>query len=71
MGELGRREVLRGIGGIVGLAAAAPIIGSALPAAAFVRTPDTAGAPAPEQLHLQFGADASREVAVSWAAAQP
>ena len=33
-----------------------------------VRRPDAAGAPAPEQVHLQFGADASRQVAVSWAA---
>jgi hypothetical protein len=34
-----------------------------------VRRPDAAGAPVPEQVHLQFGADASRQVAVSWAAA--
>jgi len=34
-----------------------------------VRQPDAAGAPVPEQVHLQFGADASRQVAVSWAAA--
>jgi hypothetical protein len=33
-----------------------------------VRQPDAAGAPAPGQVHLQFGADASRQVAVSWAA---
>ncbi len=33
-----------------------------------VRRPDAAGAPAPEQVHLQFGADASSQVAVSWAA---
>src|SRR5438552_935567 len=59
MVELNRRDVLRGI-------AAAPILGST----ALVTTPAIAGAPAPEQLHLQFGADASREVAVSWAAAQ-
>jgi Purple acid Phosphatase, N-terminal domain/Calcineurin-like phosphoesterase len=67
MGELGRRDVLRGIGG---LAVAAPIIGGTRSAAALVSTPDAVGAPAPEQLHLQFGADAGREVAVSWAAAQ-
>ena len=29
--------------------------------------PDAAGTPDPEQLHLQFGGDASREVVVSWA----
>jgi 3',5'-cyclic AMP phosphodiesterase CpdA len=34
-----------------------------------VRRPDAAGAPVPEQVHLQFGADASRQVSVSWAAA--
>ncbi|MGN6793858.1 MAG: purple acid phosphatase family protein [Streptosporangiaceae bacterium] len=34
-----------------------------------VRRPGAAGAPAPEQVHLQFGADASRQVAVSWAVA--
>ncbi len=33
-----------------------------------VRRPDAAGAPAPEQVHLQFGADAAAQVAVSWAA---
>src|SRR5262245_39784651 len=34
-----------------------------------VRRPDGVGAPAPEQVHLQFGADASAQVSVSWAAA--
>jgi hypothetical protein len=33
-----------------------------------VRRPDGAGSPAPEQVHLQFGADAAAQVAVSWAA---
>ncbi|HEX5189276.1 MAG TPA: metallophosphoesterase family protein [Streptosporangiaceae bacterium] len=33
-----------------------------------VRQPEVAGAPAPEQVHLQFGADASGQVTVSWAA---
>ncbi len=37
-------------------------------AASLVHRPDTAGAPAPEQVHLQFGADAAAQVAVSWAA---
>jgi hypothetical protein len=67
MAELNRRDVLRGIGG---LAAVVPIVGGAKPAAALVKTPDAAGAPAPEQLHVQFGADAAREIAVSWAAPQ-
>jgi Purple acid Phosphatase, N-terminal domain/Calcineurin-like phosphoesterase len=35
-----------------------------------LRRPDGAGAPAPEQVHLQFGADAAAQVAVSWAASQ-
>ncbi|HUZ55327.1 MAG TPA: metallophosphoesterase family protein [Streptosporangiaceae bacterium] len=37
-------------------------------AAPLVHRPDSAGAPAPEQIHLQFGADAASQVAVSWAA---
>ena len=36
-----------------------------------VRRPDSAGAPAPEQVHLQFGADASSQVSVSWTAPAP
>jgi hypothetical protein len=38
---------------------------------ALVRQPDVAGAPAPEQLHVQFGADAATQIAVSWAAPAP
>ena len=37
-------------------------------AAPLVHRPDSAGAPAPEQVHLQFGADAASQVTVSWAA---
>jgi len=37
-------------------------------ATGLVRRPDSAGAPPPEQVHLQFGADASSQVSVSWAA---
>jgi len=33
-----------------------------------IRRPDVAGAPAPEQIHVQFGADAATQAAVSWAA---
>jgi hypothetical protein len=40
-------------------------------APALVRQPDVAGAPAPEQLHVQFGADAATQIAVSWAAPAP
>jgi hypothetical protein len=34
-----------------------------------IRRPDLAGGPAPEQIHLQFGADAAAQITVSWAAA--
>jgi Purple acid Phosphatase, N-terminal domain/Calcineurin-like phosphoesterase len=36
-----------------------------------VRQPDVAGASAPEQVHVQFGADAATQIAVSWAAPAP
>ena len=62
--EVGRRQVLRGLGG---LAVAAPVLAAPKGAAALVTTPDEAGAPVPEQLHLQFGADAAHEMAVEWA----
>jgi hypothetical protein len=65
--DMARRQVLRGLGG---LAVAGPALGRSKTAAALVTTPDEAGAPAPEQLHLQFGADAGHEMAVSWAAPQ-
>ncbi|HEX6471253.1 MAG TPA: metallophosphoesterase family protein [Streptosporangiaceae bacterium] len=63
--ERNRRAVLRGLGGLGGLAAAAPLLSRAAPA--LVTSPDGAGAPPPEQLHLQFGGDAAHEMAVSWA----
>src|SRR6202035_1008443 len=63
--KMARRQVLRGI---AGLAVAAPVLGSARIASELVRTPDAAGAPLPEQLHLQFGSDAAHQMAVSWAA---
>jgi hypothetical protein len=69
--DVSRRQVL--IGG--GLAASAPLLAGAVrpvPAAAsLVRRPGTAGAPAPEQVHVQYGADAASQAAVSWAAAAP
>jgi 3',5'-cyclic AMP phosphodiesterase CpdA len=40
-------------------------------AASLVHRPDIASAPAPEQVHVQFGADAATQIAVSWAAAAP
>jgi 3',5'-cyclic AMP phosphodiesterase CpdA len=61
---ISRRRLLSGLGG---LAIATPmLIRSDTPA--LVTTPDEAGAPVPEQVHLQFGADASSQMAVSWAA---
>ncbi|MDN3355821.1 metallophosphoesterase family protein [Actinomadura sp. DC4] len=65
-GGISRRRLLGGLGG---LAVASPLLARA-GTAALVTTPQEAGAPAPEQLHLQFGPDASSEMAVSWAAPQ-
>ena len=36
-----------------------------------VSRPHVAGAPPPEHLHVQFGADAATQIAVSWAAPTP
>ena len=58
MTELSRRQVLQ-----TGALAA----GSAL----LWRQPAVAGASPPEQVHLQFGADAARAMVVSWATAGP
>jgi len=52
-----RRTFVRGVGA-AGLVFTAPVIWL---------QPDTVGTPDPEQIHLQFGSDASREMAVSWA----
>lgn len=38
---------------------------------ALVSRPDVAGAAPPQQVHVQFGADAATEIAVSWAALAP
>jgi Calcineurin-like phosphoesterase/Purple acid Phosphatase, N-terminal domain len=62
--DVSRRQVL--IGG--GLAASAPLLAGAHTAPALVRRPGAAGAPAPQQVHVQFGADAASQAAVSWAA---
>ena len=62
-----RRRLLHGMAGLGGLAIAAPALVRS-DSVALVTTPDEAGAPPPEQLHLQFGADASSEMVVSWAA---
>jgi hypothetical protein len=56
-GGLSRRDFIRGLGATgVGLAAAP----------ALWIQPDAVGTGAPEQLHLQFGSDASREMIASW-----
>jgi len=60
--DLSRRQVLS----TAGLAAVAVPL-AARYAPALVRQADKAGAPGPEQVHVQFGADASSQVAVSWA----
>ena len=72
--QITRRKILvsGGIAAGAGLALAAPAVVAALnrqpSAAALVRRPDAAGAPPPEQVHVQFGADAASQMAVSWAA---
>src|SRR5262245_40391645 len=56
-----RRDVLRGIG----LGGVVLATGACAPA--LWRRPRVAGAAPPAQLHLQFGADAAREMTASWA----
>ena len=67
--ELSRRKLLAaaGMGGSVVLA---PFVFDTRGATA---APDTRGVPAPPVagLHLQFGADASSEIVVSWHTLQP
>ncbi len=64
---LGRRALLRAAG-VAGLTAAAvPLLERPGVAAELVRQPAVAGAPSPEQLHVQFGADAASQITVSWA----
>ncbi len=65
--------------GVAGAGLAVASLGNAPSAMADPATPDVAGAPAGDPvstprvagLHLQFGADASREVVVSWHTLQP
>ena len=54
-----------------GPAATALLMAGARRAPALVSRPDVAGAPPPEQMHVQFGADAATQIAVSWAAPAP
>jgi hypothetical protein len=70
--RLSRRAFLRAMSAAGITAAALPVLD---PGRAFagqtgptlLRQPAVTGAPNPEQLHVQFGADAAREAAVSWA----
>jgi len=60
--RVSRRALLKAAGaGGLGLAVAP----------ALLRSPAIAGAPPPEQVHLQFGNDAATEMTVSWASTTP
>jgi 3',5'-cyclic AMP phosphodiesterase CpdA len=61
-----RRAVLGAAGAGAAGAALLPAAASASPGPALWSRPGAAGAPDVHGLHLQFGADASREVVVSW-----
>ena len=71
--ELSRRKLLvaAGLGG--GAAVAASLIGTGYAEAApsSRRSPDPVASPPVAALHLQFGADASSEMVVSWHTLQP
>jgi hypothetical protein len=67
--DFSRRQVLStaGLAAVAVPLAANGKFGAGRQAAALVRRAGKAGAPQPEQLHVQFGADAAQQVAVSWA----
>jgi Purple acid Phosphatase, N-terminal domain len=71
--DLSRRKLLAaaGIGGAAVLAASLVRIGDAEAAPASRQLPDPAATPPIAGLHLQFGADASSEMVVSWHTLQP
>jgi Purple acid Phosphatase, N-terminal domain len=71
--ELSRRKLLAaaGVGSAALVAASAQAIGHAQAAALPNQSPGPAGTPSVAGLHLQFGADASSEVTVSWHTLQP
>jgi hypothetical protein len=68
--DFSRRQVLStaGLAAVAVPLAANAEIGPSRRAAALVRRAGKAGAPQPEQVHVQFGANAAQQVAVSWAA---
>jgi hypothetical protein len=71
--ELSRRKLLAAAGMGTGALVAASVNGIGGAQAAFVpgKAPDPAATPTVAGLHLQFGADASSEVTVSWHTLQP
>jgi hypothetical protein len=71
--ELSRRQLLAAAGIASGALAAGPlaVAAPAQPPAPRSQSSDPAGAPQVTGLHLQFGADASSEVTVSWHTLQP
>jgi hypothetical protein len=77
--QVSRRRLLSAAGFTAAAAVTAPAIGSGTAQAAGTSPvtvpsrslPDPATTPAVQGLHLQFGADASREVVVSWFSLQP
>ena len=71
--DLSRRKLLAAssIGGAAVVAASLVRIGDAKAALASRQLPDPAATPPVAGLHLQFGADASSEMVVSWHTLQP
>lgn len=63
-----RRKFLRDLGaGGLAVVAAPHLSRASLGGPTLLRQPSVAGAPPAQQLHLQFGADASRSIVASWA----
>jgi Calcineurin-like phosphoesterase/Purple acid Phosphatase, N-terminal domain len=69
--ELSRRKLLAAAGLGAGALVASPVLGDAQAATVPGKMPESMGASSVAGLHLQFGADASSEVTVSWHTLQP
>ena len=71
--ELSRRKLLAaaGVGSGALVMASHLVVGKAQAASVSGKFPEPAGTPSVAGLHLQFGADASSEVTVSWHTLQP